>query len=400
MSPLEILRYYYPKDLELVRSNNIMGITQSFPGTSLRVGSTGSNVQRIQNFLNRIRVNYPLIPQITTPNGTFGTQTENAVKAFQRTFNLNPDGVIGPATWNKMTQIYVAVTKLGELNSEGVRVGIGQVPPTVTLSQGSRGEHVVQLQFILNRIAAHYSAVPPVIADGVFGASTRNSVIAFQREFGINPDGIVGSGTWSRLYAIYRGIESNTDVPSPPPELIPPIVPQYPGSPLRVGSQSENVRMMQQYLNTIRRTYTNIPLLVADGIFGPNTQNAVIAFQRQFMLTPDGIIGPVTWNKIVSEFLIASGNSGTTTNLPFPGTALRVGSRGDNVRTMQRYLQALRSVYPAIPNLTVDGVFGPITQNAVIAFQRAAGLNADGIIGPLTWNEIVRRYNALRPFPE
>ena len=67
-TPLQILRYYYTNDLELVSSNNIQAITETYPGTPLRLGDSGTNVQIMQNYLNRIRANYPLIPQIANPN--------------------------------------------------------------------------------------------------------------------------------------------------------------------------------------------------------------------------------------------------------------------------------------------------------------------------------------------
>ena len=138
-TPIEILRHYYPDDIMLAESNNIRGITASFPGTALRLGSTGSAVRRMQDDLNRIRVNFPLIPQIPNPNGIFGPETEAAVRAFQRSFNLAQDGVIGRATWNEITRVYTAVTRLADLDAEGRRYTIGENPPNVILRRGSRG---------------------------------------------------------------------------------------------------------------------------------------------------------------------------------------------------------------------------------------------------------------------
>ena len=108
MSPLEILRHYYPRDIELITTNNIGGIAASYPGFPLRVGSAGEPVRRMQNMLNRIRVNFPLIPRIDNPNGNFDAQTDAAVRMFQRTFDLVQDGVIG-AKWadgNKNIQLF------------------------------------------------------------------------------------------------------------------------------------------------------------------------------------------------------------------------------------------------------------------------------------------------------
>ena len=390
-SPLEILRYYYPKDLELVQTNNIRGITNSYPGYALSLNSSGADVRRMQNFLNRIRVNFPLIPQISNPNGAFGPDTQAAVRAFQRSFNMTADGVIGRATWNKITQVFTAVARLGELDSEGIRATIGQNPPTVTLSQGSRGENVLQLQFLLNYISTFYPSVPTVIQDSVFGAGTSNSVREFQKTFGLTPDGTVGPATWNKLYAVYKGIQGN--VPRPPAVPQPPAAPPpFPGTLLRLGSRGENVRLMQGYLNVINAVYPMFsPKLIADGIFGPLTDAAVRAFQRRFSLVPDGIIGPLTWNKIVEMFLLASGQASTP--LEYPGTPLRVGSTGNAVRLMQSFLSDLRKPYPSLPAVNIDGIFGANTQAAVIFFQRLFGLVPDGIIGPDTWYAIIEQRN-------
>ena len=78
-----------------------------------------------------------------------------------------------------------------------------------------------------------------------------------------------------------------------------------------------------------------------------------------------------------------------TTPPPYPGTPLRVGSRGNDVSILQENLNRVASRYPTIPRLTVDGIFGPATQNTVIQFQRLFGLTADGVVGPITWDRIM-----------
>ena len=165
LTPLQILRRYYPNDLELVETNNIQSITESFPGTTLREGDSGANVKRMQDFLNRIRVNYPLIPQIPNPDGYYGPETTAAVRQFQRVFNMIADGLIGRATWNRISYIFVAVAKLAELTSEGQRIGIGLRPPTSVLRLGSRGADVLELQFLLSFISQYYATIPSVIQD-------------------------------------------------------------------------------------------------------------------------------------------------------------------------------------------------------------------------------------------
>lgn len=206
LTPLQILRSYYPNDVEIASTNIITGEISSYPGAPLGLGSTGLDVETIQTYLNRIRRNYPAIPAITDPAGTFGESTRDAVVRFQSIFGLAADGVVGKSTWFKLSSLYSAVTRLAELDSEGNTLGIGTVPPGATLRQGSRGQDVVTLQYLLNVISEYYPSVPAPAQDGIFGNGTQQSVVAFQRAAQLSPDGIVGPATWKKLYEVYRGI--------------------------------------------------------------------------------------------------------------------------------------------------------------------------------------------------
>ncbi len=214
-TPLQILRTYYPDDVEIVETDIIANVPSSYPGTPLRVGSTGLDVQTIQTYLNRIRRNYPAIPLITDEAGTFGNSTKAAVTKFQSVFSLAADGIVGKATWYKISKLYAAVTRLAELDSEGTSLGIGTVPPSSVLRQGSRGTDVITLQYLLDMISEFYPGIPSIAQDGIFGEATRQAVIAFQQSKDLVPDGIVGPGTWRALYEAYRGIEDNVPQPGP-----------------------------------------------------------------------------------------------------------------------------------------------------------------------------------------
>lgn len=214
-SPIQILRSYYPKDIEIAETNIITGVLSSYPGTPLQTGSRGLNVQTIQTYLNRIRQNYPAIPVITDEAGVFGASTKAAVTKFQSIFNLAADGIVGKSTWYKISSLYAGITRLAELDSEGTSLGIGTVPPDSVLRQGSLGPDVITLQYLLNVISEYYPGIPAPSQNGSFDAGTRQSVIAFQQMMGLDPDGIVGTLTWRALYDIYLGIEQN--VPSPGP---------------------------------------------------------------------------------------------------------------------------------------------------------------------------------------
>lgn len=215
LSPLQILRSYYPNDIEIVQTNIISGVLSSYPGTPLRVGSRGLDVQTIQTYLNRIRQNYPAIPVITDETGVFGDSTKAAVTRFQSIFNLAPDGIVGKSTWYKISNLYTAVTRLGELDSEGNTLGIGTVPPDAVLRQGTSGQNVITLQYLLNVISEYYPGIPAPAQDGIFGDGTRQAVTAFQRAMDLNADGIVGPLTWQALYDVYLGINQNIPMPGP-----------------------------------------------------------------------------------------------------------------------------------------------------------------------------------------
>ena len=136
-SYLDILKYYYGDDIEIVTNAPVRELSPSYPGTPLRLGSSGEAVLAVQGALNRISRNYPAIPKIYPVDGLFGPGTEDAVKVFQRIFNLNPDGVVGSATWYQLVSIYVAVTRLAELRSEGQRYRTGSYYIPGALSLGS-----------------------------------------------------------------------------------------------------------------------------------------------------------------------------------------------------------------------------------------------------------------------
>lgn len=112
--PYEILMYYYGNDIELVTAEKVEGSPQSYPGYDLTIGSTGEPVRTIQEQLNRIARNYPLIPKVAQ-DGVFGETTAEAVRTFQGIFSLPKNGVVDYATWYKISDVYVGVTRIAEL---------------------------------------------------------------------------------------------------------------------------------------------------------------------------------------------------------------------------------------------------------------------------------------------
>ena len=113
-TPYEILTAFYGSDIELVTAEVVEGSPSSYPGYDLTLGSSGDEVKVIQEQLNRIAQNYPLIPK-SALDGVYGEKTQEAVKVFQGVFNLPQTGVVDYATWYKISDIYVGVTRIAEL---------------------------------------------------------------------------------------------------------------------------------------------------------------------------------------------------------------------------------------------------------------------------------------------
>ena len=140
------------------------------------------------------------------------------------------------------------------------------------------------------------------------------------------------------------------------------------------GSRGESVKTLQERLNAKGYNAGSV-----DGIFGKNTQAAVMAFQKANGLAADGIVGKLTWAKLYDTTAALPAASTTAGTQP---TVYR-GSRGDAVRRLQELLNKKGFDCGA-----VDGIFGSKTYAAVVAFQKANGLGADGIVGPLTWGKL------------
>ena len=113
-TPIEIIRYYYGNDMYINSTQYISGVPSSWPGYDLTIGVTGEKVQQIQEQLNAIAKAYPAIPSVIV-DGIYGPATAESVKKFQNIFGLAASGVVDYPTWYKIQDIYVAVTRIAEL---------------------------------------------------------------------------------------------------------------------------------------------------------------------------------------------------------------------------------------------------------------------------------------------
>lgn len=173
-----------------------------------------------------------------------------------------------------------------------------------------------------------------------------------------------------------------------------------PEVPLRLGSSGTDVRLIQVRLNRISQNFPSIPkIALVDGIFSYNTEDAVIAFQEAFSLTPDGVVGKATWYKIQQIYasvkrLADLGSEGIKatdiTQLPYELPSF--GDTGLAVRNVQYYLDYLSRFYSSVPPLAVDGIFGEATREAVRAAQQTFGLPQTGELDARTFEAIYDAY--------
>lgn len=113
-SAIEILRYFYGNDMYINVAEEVSGIPASWPGYDLELGMSGSKVRTIQEQLNRISKNYPAIPSVAV-DGVYGPSTKRAVEVFQSVFGLPVSGIVDFPTWYRLSEIYVGVSRIAEL---------------------------------------------------------------------------------------------------------------------------------------------------------------------------------------------------------------------------------------------------------------------------------------------
>lgn len=270
--------------------------------------------------------------------------------------------------------------------------------PDRLLELGSAGSDVRQIQVRLNRISQNFPSIPKIaLADGIFSFDTEAAVKKFQEIFSLTPDGIVGRATWYKIQTIYNSVKRLNELNSEgiSPEDVTAVYYDFPN----FGDTGAGVENLQYYLDYLSRFYSTIPPVDIDGVFGETTRNAVLALQKTFGLTEDGIVGYDTWYTMLDAYygilnqLAGTFNEGDI--IPFPGVILRIGAESDVISLMQRYLNTIAETYPEIPTVNPTGYFGPMTEEAVIAFQRLFGLLENGIVDAATWDEIMSVYSAV-----
>ncbi len=352
-----------------------------YPGDLLMQGDKNEYVKRIQFYLNIIGRYQPFIPRLST-DGIFENDTLLAVQSFQEYYGLPKDGIVGRMTWNKIYEVYTGLT--GDIIPSEQRPG---AYPGIVLKEGSSGNSVKELQYYLYLLSAYYQTIPIISYDGIFGQRTKEAVAAYQKLKELIVDGVVGRITWSSIYSNYEQLH-NFDGPALAYRILP-----YPEMDLSVGAIGEEVGYIQYLLSYLGMYYEEILPCTSSNLFDKLTEESVKSFQIMTGLLETGSMNHITWNTLVETWiglLIETGDQKVTEG-EYPGFVMKVGSIGVEVVELQRYVNEIIERYQNDYCLTVNGVFNPQTEEAVIRIQKELGIMPSGIVDRYTWNSI---YNA------
>lgn len=246
--------------------------------------------------------------------------------------------------------------------------------PGTALRVGSRGRSVALIQTALNRISQNFPAIPKLSVDGIFGSGTERSVRIFQQAFGLTDDGIVGRQTWYAVERVYAGVLRLSELRSQGLRYED-LGWEFP-EPLRVGDRGNKVGQLQYMLAVVGQFVQEVPVISADGIFGPLTRDAVIAFQRYEGFPTTGEADDRTWDALYELY---------------SGIDNRVL---DNRAAFPQFDTADTTVVNARQRLAALGYTGANLQEAIRAFQRANGLSVTGRLNDATARAITRQYQA------
>ena len=308
--------------------------------SNLSIGSQGDEVRQLQQALINAGIRV-----VGGADGQFGAMTAQALREFQLSRGIMPTGTLNDAT------------------RAALLPANGSVAPSVLgLSQGATGPAVSALQQALTDVGVN---VGPV--DGIFGALTAAGLRSYQESRGISVSGSLDADTVRHLAA--RATASNgaagtnsssgSTAQSPSNDL----------AGLNIGDTGPRVRAAQQALLNSGLTF----LGGADGIYGPATANAVRLFQSNRGLEVTGSIDADT-----AAALGGAAPAPTGDRLPLEGLA--PGSNGALVAELQRKLMASGIEVRG----GADGIFGPVTANALKQFQTARSLEATGRVNEAT----------------
>lgn len=148
-------------------------------------------------------------------------------------------------------------------------------------------------------------------------------------------------------------------------------------------------------LRVIAQQEKTVPSLVPDGIYGPQTMQAVSVFQRNHGLSITGITDQATWDAVVAVYepaLIQQSEAWPLEIILNPGEVIRKGQRHPHLYLVQAILQVLSEAYESVSRPTFTGVLDDITADSLASFQRLNGIPMTGDLDKITWKMLALQY--------
>lgn len=264
--------------------------------------------------------------------------------------------------------------------------------PGFPLTVGTAGDMVRTIKRQLNRIRQNYPAIPLNDDTIFFTVDTLESVKKFQSIFNLNETGIVDKSTWYRIKYIYNSVKRIADLNSE--GISPEEAELLYENELEYLDQGVYIRLLHYLLRTISYFDEDLPYLeVTKGVFDENTVKMVLAFQKKYGLPTTGVVDKYTWAKIKDIY------NETIQSIPdkylsyidefYGGRILSLGTSGDDVRRLQRFLLKICREKGTIPGVRVTGVFDDLTEQSVIVLQERFQFPTTGAVGAALWQEIV-----------
>lgn len=336
-------------------------------GVTIREGNIGDAVEKMQERLSELRY------YTGSVSGVCSTETVLAVKAFQEKNGLDADGLAGSATQTKLysndalPKGAITVTPAPTASSPIA------TPPGETVRQGDEGAAAKSVQKRLKELGYLSSS-----ADGKFGNASVAALIAFQKRHGLTQDGVAGATTQNLLFssAALPAAGEVTPIPTTTPLTEDNVIV------IQRGTRGVQVLNLQKRLTELGYYTAKM-----DSDYEAADIAALKAFQKNNGLKADGIAGYETQKILYSDSAVP-GSLATPSPTPAPTptpdlSTLRQGNTGNEVKALQQRLYQLGYLTGQ-----ADGSFGSGTAMAVLAFQKANGLNQDGIAGPTTLSKL------------
>ncbi len=323
-------------------SNNIEEIIRNaFP---MELGSKGEDVKNIQKSLNFIFKKYGSFDKLDE-DGYFGEKTRDAVKEFQKRFGLVVDGIVGKDTIDRIkyvekniNDLSMFVPNVSDDNEEFIedikqlkddfRLILSLEEIEIPMKFGDQGENVKSLQRELNNLSKYYGFLEKLDEDGIFGPKTKETILKFQKRFGLNVDGIFGEESLKKLVSLNKALEElqidgdccnirqdkkeecakkkNYIIDIDKSKFKSEYSMEYPNFNLEYGCTCGYVILVQKYINSIKKNnknyFSNNDEILENGKFDDNTLKHIKEFQDKIGYDKNGIIDKLTWNNLVNEY--------------------------------------------------------------------------------------------------